>query len=202
MPTIVPTQVVGFIGRVFPEFQSNMAADVMLTPSRITHLSTLLDLVDKVPNHLIVSIDVLVDLSLGVNAIRTALRRADRMTEREHGAHGDHVMRPIRDEGGRDWSPVVLVREAFRKCRDEGPAASPGKLSFIDDAEFGAVLETDIASLEAASANGEWKAATVLGGSIVEALLLWAIERKAKTEKTNVDSAAYKVGVGGICNST
>jgi hypothetical protein len=44
----------------------------------------------------------------------------------------------------------------------------------------------DLAATNSALVNGEWKAATVLAGSVLEALLLWALQRRPQAE---VDTA-------------
>ena len=54
---------------------------------------------------------------------------------------------------------------------------------FIQDQELRKNLEIDISATNQALSNGEWKAASVLG-SIVEALLLWALSQH-QTAKVN-----------------
>jgi len=46
------------------------------------------------------------------------------------------------------------------------------------DPEYRKQLRLDMSSMDQALRNGEWKAATVLAGSLLEALLLWAIGKK------------------------
>jgi hypothetical protein len=59
---------------------------------------------------------------------------------------------------------------------DEPPLAEgSNELAFIEDEEWRDALRSDLAAVESALRNGEWKATTVLGGSLVEALLLWAV---------------------------
>jgi hypothetical protein len=53
---------------------------------------------------------------------------------------------------------------------------------FIRDSGFRETLLVDLGSADRALHNGEWKAATVLGGSIIEALLLWTIQQYAPSE--------------------
>ncbi len=48
-----------------------------------------------------------------------------------------------------------------------------------------------MSAVNSALSNGEWKAATVLGGSIVEALLLWALQEKHSTSE--ITSAVKKL---------
>jgi hypothetical protein len=48
--------------------------------------------------------------------------------------------------------------------------------------DFRKNLRLDMSAANRALANSEWKAATVLAGSVVEALLLWAIQRRSSDE--------------------
>ena len=50
----------------------------------------------------------------------------------------------------------------------------------------------DLAAVASALLNSEWKATTVLGGSIVEALLLWAIQQRATQEISSAASQAVQ----------
>jgi len=43
--------------------------------------------------------------------------------------------------------------------------------------------------------NGEWKAATILSGSIVEALLLWALSQRTKADIQNAVSNLISPGL-------
>ena len=73
---------------------------------------------------------------------------------------------------------LCALRKLLAECPDEPlPAAGSDELAFIDDKEWRGTLLSDLGYVEAALHNREWKAATVLGGSLVEALLLWAVSR-------------------------
>jgi hypothetical protein len=63
-------------------------------------------------------------------------------------------------------------------------------LEFIDDAILRQSLRRDLSSADGALNNGEWKAATVLASSLVEALLLWAIGRRPNVEIGNAIAVA------------
>jgi len=76
--------------------------------------------------------------------------------------------------GARD--SIQIVRTALSKCQDEALSSSAAELKFLKNPDLEMVLGTDLGSVERALANGEWKAATVIGGSVIEALLLWAID--------------------------
>jgi len=76
--------------------------------------------------------------------------------------------------------------ERCRGGQREHGAAECAELDFINDAEFRRTLLVDLDAARSALNNGEWKAATVLGGALVEALLLWAIQ---KQEQSKIEGA-------------
>lgn len=75
---------------------------------------------------------------------------------------------------GRHVSDLLALLTAFP---DEPFRPDDTILQFIDDAPLRRTLSIDLAAAHRALAHGEWKAATVLAGSVVEALCLWGIRR-------------------------
>ena len=80
------------------------------------------------------------------------------------------------------WGPdkrnqVQIIRAALFGCPDEVPPQRSNELPFIKDANFRKALLTDLEAARSALIHEEWKAATVLAGALVEALLLWAIQQ-------------------------
>ena len=73
---------------------------------------------------------------------------------------------------------MTLIRQTLAKCPNEFPASGTSELSFIDDDELRERLGLDIGAVENAFSNLGWKAATVLAGSVIEALLLWVLEER------------------------
>jgi hypothetical protein len=71
------------------------------------------------------------------------------------------------------------IRDALSKCPDEAPAPSTSELNFITDPALRENLRNDISAVERALSNSEWKAATVLAGSAIEALLLWELQNNS-----------------------
>jgi hypothetical protein len=72
-------------------------------------------------------------------------------------------------------SPVFLVREALSKCPDQNPSAQITELNFITDRDLADSIRLDIHSATEALHRNDFKGATVLSGSAIEALLLWKI---------------------------
>ncbi len=89
---------------------------------------------------------------------------------------------------------LSLLRACLAKCPDAAPAAQTVGLQFIADAAYREQLRTDISTAYSAERNGEWKAATVLSGSVVEALLLWALEQANAAQVTAAATVAAQAG--------
>jgi hypothetical protein len=77
---------------------------------------------------------------------------------------------------------VAVIRDALASCPDEIAPVASNELIFIEDREFRKALLIDLGASRAALSHQEWKAATVPSGSIVEALLLWAIQNKVEAD--------------------
>jgi hypothetical protein len=74
--------------------------------------------------------------------------------------------------------PITLLYSLLLKCPDAAPTSETTGLDFISDEAQRRDLRTDKSDVDRALSNGEWKAATVLAGSLVEALLLWALQQR------------------------
>jgi hypothetical protein len=73
--------------------------------------------------------------------------------------------------------PLKVLQNLLSKCPDEiAPDTAPTLPFLSGSADFQRDLRRDIASVEAAILAREWKTATVIGGSVIEALLLWSLE--------------------------
>jgi len=178
MPRVVPSQIVELIDKLFPEAKTQKEGkkEFRLSASHALQLAALLDLVQQIPSELIVlSPELYVEYRSSVAGIREFLERL-----RSQGSYS-----VIRIPGLRHLNPVTLIRQALDACLDEYPSTGTSELNFIPDNELKESLRRDISAVNSALSNGEWKAATVLGGSVVEALLLWALqEKRSKLEIT------------------
>lgn len=83
-----------------------------------------------------------------------------------------------------DLSPITLIRRALAKCADTAPVVTTAELAFIKDKDFRDSLRVDVSTAHTALANGEWKPATVIAGSVVEALLLWRLNQEKPSDIT------------------
>lgn len=75
------------------------------------------------------------------------------------------------------------------KCPDEAPAPGTTDLPFVTHAELRESIRLDISAANRDFANGEWKGATVLAASAVEALLLFALQEVAAKKPDSIQPA-------------
>jgi len=68
-------------------------------------------------------------------------------------------------------------------CPDEAASEATPELCFIENQRLRESIRLDLSASESALNNGEWKAATILAGAVVEALLLWAVDRHPESER-------------------
>jgi hypothetical protein len=167
MPKVVPSQVVELIDQVFPSAKTT--PKFLVYSGSAASLSTIVSLADDIPDELItISGQDYADL---VHGLESLAHSVDRWNQRG----GDDPPNFIKDK-----SPVAVVREMLVKCPDESPSPITTELAFVTDAELRSSIRMDLSTASSALHNGEWKATTVLAGSVVEALLLWALQNKAK----------------------
>ena len=88
----------------------------------------------------------------------------------------------LQADGIGNLNQVQVIRKALLSCPDDVPPRHSNELPFIRDANSRKTLLIDLETARSALNHGEWKAATVLGGSLVEALLLWAVQQKAAAD--------------------
>jgi hypothetical protein len=162
---VVPRQVVQLIDRLFPWAASTQASRLTLDDSAAT--SALVELVGHVPPELLPTDQTdYTDFVCSVAALRSAVAGW------ESGRS-----KTLDSVPGFRGHPVMLIHRALNGLPDEAPAADTPTLLFLLDAEFAENLRRDISAATSALSNGEWKAVTVLAGSVIEALLLWELQK-------------------------
>jgi hypothetical protein len=71
---------------------------------------------------------------------------------------------------------ITVLRRVLAKCPDEYPPSTTSDLLFIKDTALRDSIRQDIGAANRALSNAEWKAATVLAGATIEALLHWRLK--------------------------
>jgi hypothetical protein len=170
MPQVVPSDVVAMLDRLFPQARPDAVGRGEFNTQDQGRVAAMLALIERLPpEFLTVSGEEYGAYQLALGVVRSTLN----IWETQRAPHVSLVAVP----GLTGRNPFSVIREILGKCPDE--VLSPGtvELAFVDDADLREVLRQDVSSVNRALANAEWKAATVLGGSVVEALLLWALRR-------------------------
>lgn len=92
---------------------------------------------------------------------------------------------------------ISVIRRVLAKCPDEFPPSSTTELLFIKGDELRESIRRDLGAASRAFDNAEWKAATVLAGATIEALLLWKLQERPPSD---VQPAAQAVALAKKCD--
>jgi len=174
MPRVVPSQIVEFIDAEFSFARTRQQynVDIQFKGS----VEALLRLVDELPSELLLLEGATYNRFVhSVSTMKSTL-------ELEIWNSRLSSMAPIFDRKLGD--AISDLRACLEPLPDEQIPAAIAGLSFITDVQLRNSIRGDIAFANQAFSGGEWKAATVLAGAAVEALLLWAItDKKATSER-------------------
>ena len=168
MPS-VPSEIVDYLDNRHPEAkQAEPSFKVFIGHGPV--VAVVLEMVESIPQRLLMPLrgDDHAEFREAVSALRTAVGRWN-------AGDKNYVLGAI--PGRKRLNPLSLLRRQLAQLRDEGAELSTNELAFIDDPDFREQLRRDLGSMDRSLANGEWKAATVLGGSIAEALLLDSLKQ-------------------------
>jgi hypothetical protein len=169
MRIVMPTEVVQTIDELFSHAKNNVGGG-MLTAGHSSQLRGIINLLRDVPSELInLSPSDYADLVLATSTIEEHLAI---WISRGSAGHMSHVK-------GRD--AVTVIRHVLALCPDEYPPPSTTDLLFIKDDELRESIRRDVGATYRALNNNEWKAATVLGGAAIEALLHWRLTQPKPT---------------------
>jgi hypothetical protein len=164
MHGVMPSQVVQTIDELFPHAAKN-SRGTTLNPGQGSQLLAILNLLKSVPDELInPSFSDYADLVVATSTIEEHLA-----IWRSRGPAGDmaHV---------KGLDAITVIRRVLSRCADEYPPSSTTELLFIKDDELRDSIRRDAGAANRALNNAEWKAATVLAGATIEALLHWRLQ--------------------------
>lgn len=170
---VTPSEVVKLIDAVLPgaRIQAGERSNLEFDSSYMGPLSAVLAAVEEVPQHLLTMPDTEYYAYItAIDSIRTIIP--------EWQARGAGKTLKKVPNVGDGLNPVTLIRQALDKCPDDLPSPQSHQLGFLGDPALQTGLQADIGIIERALANSEWKTATVMAGSAIEAILLWALEQK------------------------
>jgi hypothetical protein len=177
MPRALPSDVVKLIDSFFPWAASgSTSGQRLLTFANAPGVSALVELVERLPEDNLQLTGE--EYSHAVWAIASLRHVAERLAAGHISAGGGWPVPSFDSEDA-----ITLLRRLLSKCPDEGIRSVTAGLEFVHDEDLRTALRRDISSSESALNSGQWKAATVLAGSVVEALLLWNIKRDGDAER-------------------
>jgi hypothetical protein len=164
---ILPSQAAAVIEVLFPDLlKSRGPAEPAPTirGARHRHVAGVLAVLAEVPTELL-------QLS-GADLARLIIARVEAEKYVEEVTRG-HV--------GVTMTGDVMLRilELVKRCPDQAVPASTEQLIFLNDPQLRESLRVDIAEVSRAIVDAEWKSATVMCGSVIEALLLWRLNQDA-----------------------
>jgi hypothetical protein len=184
MTRIVPSQVIETIDRLFTG-PSKGVGTAALNVECIYHLQGIVRLVREVPNELLtVNAADFADLTIAIAAIELLMLRWS-------SGEGRYVIPPVSGE-----DVIHTIRRVLSKCPDESSPAGTADLLFITDQQIRDSMIQDIGAANSALQNAEWKAASILGGAAIEALLHWKLS-EPQTAATIVTTAMKKAVSSG-----
>lgn len=168
MLRVLPREAAEVIAATFPWAAAEHPEVAALRLDSVISLGAVVAVLDGIPEELLPLGQQRIRLALAIGAMRAAQQRW------ASGGHEGHspILAALAALGNH---PLVEAYRVLRALPDEAPAATELALPFIADADIRRSIRTDMSNADRAVATGEWKAATVLAGSVVEALLLWAV---------------------------
>jgi hypothetical protein len=183
MSRVVPSQIVSLIDEIFPHTKNN--ADFYLDRPQAGSCTTIVELTEQLPPELLhLPSEQYSEFRLAINAIIVAL---------EQWKHRTHRLGKVK--GLSESNPVITIRKILAQCPDEFPSKDTAELKFIKDNDLRSNLRLDLSATNQALFNGEWKAATVLAGSVIEALLLWRLNQFEEEERNTARASLVAEGI-------
>ncbi|HXZ13234.1 MAG TPA: hypothetical protein VEG64_12670 [Candidatus Sulfotelmatobacter sp.] len=184
MPRIVPSQVVQFIATIsLPEHNKL----VRMNSVDWAALSSTLELVDQIPGELLTMTGA--SYASFTQAKEQIKNMLDNWRANQAAGHDrDPFIFTL------SQNPLAVIRDTLAECPDESPAPSTSEFNFVSDSDLRTNLRNDMGAINRALSNGEWKAATVLAGSVIEALLLWALLQRSSSDIARAAGALVQCG--------
>jgi hypothetical protein len=175
MPTTAPSRLLALINRSFPGFDGNQGLDANSSAG----IAGVLSMAEQLPERFLAHLTPAEqdDMACAFAQLKDGYQRWLSTSERDFRTSGGHRVGRSRALG--DRHPLVVYRDLIAKCPDDPPGTAVAQLAFLADPALAADLGADISTALSAIGNVEHKAACVMAGSVVEALLLWAVKRKA-----------------------
>jgi hypothetical protein len=169
------------IAILFPDLPQERAAPGEKGHYQATGVRALLDILDDIPDHLIrLPGEDWAFYKANISALQSG------WDDRNVASNAVFISPLARQP----YRPIYVIDQLLARCPDEAAPSKIIGLEFISDVALRESLLTDISAATSALANHEYKAATVLAGATVEALLLWALQETGEATIRGLTSSA------------
>jgi hypothetical protein len=162
MSRVVPSQARAVIERLCPHVLDAAAEPPVFGHKNAGLVAGILAVVEAIPSDLIAVDGVLLAEFFEARGV------AANFIEQVQGPQATSL-------NGRE---ITRLYQVLRHCPDQAVPATVTSLAFVTDPDSQGALRSDLAEVERALIDNEWKSATVVAGSVVEALLLWALNQR------------------------
>jgi len=171
MPNSLPSEVVGVLDSAFGELPASKDWHIQVNPPVAASLSAVLRMFNDIPAHLLrfSSHDRYLCFR-SIEYIRDCIERYAHPTV----VHG-HAIIPVNLAQVDGENPAYTLRHLLAKCSDSVPSPSTTALPCFGKTKLREALRSELSDVNSALVNSEWRAATVLGGATLEAILYWAL---------------------------
>jgi hypothetical protein len=178
MPRITPALVAVFIEESFPELRDRGAIGTV-DQGALQTIGILVSMLDRLDQAVLAGLshEQYRDTVIATEHLRTTVNR---WQYPQPAGRGQYAIVPFLPLGNRH--PVIVLRDIMRAAPEEPIAAVQPRLAFLHDPALQESIATDLASAESAMADGRYKNACVMSGAAIEALLLWAVQRRTQAE--------------------
>src|SRR5712691_7265196 len=144
MPRVVPSRVVAFIDRTWP---GGLLPNHVMDFANLTDVSGLVDLVERIPDELLVlDPDQYTALLATLAVLRTAVGAWQAGVRH-------HTVASISAVPG--FHVVTALRNVIAQCKDEAPSSQTTGLAFITDAELRENIRLDMRAAQRNIAEGQ-----------------------------------------------
>jgi hypothetical protein len=202
VPKTLPSTVVQIIDYLHPRLgitPQNVAGrpeQIKIDDNCAVMLSTILSVVEEIPDELLqVQADRRAQFHAAVEDIKRSIGLLTTRARPTTLHNAFPQLRPM-EWLDRHHIPIYnryateVLRDVLRDCPDQAVQPATLDLPFISEIELRESLRLDISYVNTALSNGNYKAATILAGSVLEALLLWGLSQKAEPMRgTFIESA-------------
>lgn len=169
---VTPRRIVAIIDKTFPWAENRPPShDGTVRGGQSAELGMLVSLTRSLPTELLPQDpDDFIALMAAVSAIEAVRQQWSGLAG---SALDADPLRVLSAFGNR--AAVQVIRDVLVKCPEEGIRVDTAGLEFVADLEFRDSLRRDLSSTKSMLERGEYKGATVIGGSVLESLLLDAV---------------------------